>query len=86
MTSRSGAIRDRSRRRALPTPELVLVDGSTAIDQFRVTESIPGEGRFLASTELVIGKRRAPEDVPKPSETSDAGSICAYRLARHEES
>jgi len=46
-------------------PELIVVDdGSTAISRLHVTESIPRECRFLASTELVIGERFMPEEVP----------------------
>src|SRR5262249_37089853 len=81
VTGSLGVIPERSCLRALPTPELVLVDGSTALDEFRVTESIPGEGRFLTSAELGVGERLASEEVPDPCETSDVGSLCASRAA-----
>src|SRR4051794_28900333 len=65
--------------RGLPTPELLVVNGSTAVNQFHVTESIPGKCRFLASTEFVIRERLAPEDASNLCEPSDASSICATR-------
>ncbi len=65
--------------RGLPTPELLVVNGSTAINQFHVTESIRGKCRFLASTQFVIRERLAPEDASNLFEPSDASSICATR-------